>query len=313
MNIHFDNVNIDSRTGPNSFASRLIKSLKDLNHRIVKTYQESDVSCIFIESHTNIPDNHPTVQRLDGIWFKPSEFISKNSRIKKNYEKSTKVIWQSNFDRDMIVHHWGIKPGEVIHNGIDLSQKVLHNEAIKNLRSQYDLIFVSSANWHPQKRLKKNIELFEIIKSKSSKKCALIVMGGNPDHIVNDKDVYYTGSIPHNMCLEIFSAADWMIHLAWLDHCPNTVVEALSQNCPVICTNSGGTSEIVTKNGIVISESTPYNFELADYDNPYEISLNAFEASWIEDKVKVNNNHLDIRIIAQKYEKVFLDAIGNTN
>ena len=125
-------------------------------------------------------------------------------------------------------------------------------------------------------------------------------MGSTPDCPVNHDDVFFTGSMPHEVCLQVFSAADWMIHLAWLDHCPNVVVESISQDCPVICTDSGGTKEIVRENGIVIKESNPYNFELADYDRPYDILLPSIDVSRLE----IDNSYLDIKTVAQKYIRV---------
>ena len=180
---------------------------------------------------------------------------------------------------------------------------------ILNLRKNYDTIFTCSANWHPQKRLKKNIETFLRISKKIVGKSALIIMGNTPDIHVNNPDIFYTGSVPHNICLEIFSISDWMIHMAWLDHCPNTVVEALSQNCPVICTNSGGTHEIVKDSGVIIPENNVYNFELADYDNPYDIDLSALDNFDWANKPTVNNAHLDISTVAEQYLKEFESAI----
>ena len=90
-----------------------------------------------------------------------------------------------------------------------------------------------------------------------------------------------------------------MLHMAWLDHCPNVVVEALSQDCPVICTDSGGTKEIVQKNGMIIPESTPYEYELLNYDKPYSLNFDDFV---LPDKMaEVNNNHLDIEMVARRY------------
>ncbi len=50
-----------------------------------------------------------------------------------------------------------------------------------------------------------------------NRRCGLIIMGNRPDYLAKDSDIYYTGLIPHETCLEIFAASDWMIHLAWLD------------------------------------------------------------------------------------------------
>ena len=309
MKIHFENVNINSTTGPNTFGSRLIKGMINLGHKIVNDYRQSDVTCAFIENKCEIPDKHPIVQRLDGIWFKPEEFLTHNSLIKKTYQRSNRVIWQSKFDQEMITFHWGPKKGDVINNGIRIRQEEVKNIYLQDLRRNHDLIFAASANWHRQKRLRENVEIFIKIKNDLGLKCALIIMGNNPDIYTEDPDVYYTGSISHESCLEIFSASDWMIHLAWLDHCPNTVVEALSQNCPVICTNSGGTSEIVKKGGIIIKENTPYNFELTDYDNPYELVLDEFDSSVVLKKKNVENSHLDIETVSKKYEEVFLKTL----
>ena len=129
----------------------------------------------------------------------------------------------------------------------------------------------------------------------------LIVLGKNPDHLVNQSDVLYLGQQPHEICLQIYSITDWFLHLAWLDHCPNVVVEALSQNCSVVCTESGGTREVVKENGIIIPEKIKYNFELTDYDEPYELELHKIDL--ITKNVK--NDYLDIELVASRYEEVF--------
>ena len=67
-----------------------------------------------------------------------------------------------------------------------------------------------------------------------------------------------------------------MIHLAWLDHCPNVVVEAVASGVPVICAESGGTKELVGGFGAVILEKQEYGFELVDYDKPPAIDVSNF-------------------------------------
>mgnify|MGYP003633084759 CR=1 FL=1 len=299
MNIHFSNVNFSSNSGPNTFASRLANSLTRMGHSIVDENEKYDVFLAFIEPASTPSPGAKIVQRLDGIWFKPEQFLSHNKNIKALYDNADAVIWQSNFDKKMTEFHWGYKQGQVIHNGAPLERKKVSNETILSIRGTYEKIFVCSANWHRQKRLKENVELFLKIKEEYPKSC-LIIMGSNPDYFVRHKDILYTGSISHDLCLEMFSAADWMIHLAWLDHCPNVVIESLSQGCPVICTDSGGTSEIVQKNGVVIPESIPYNYELTDYDKPYEIKLEAVNLPGIE----IENSYIDIQKVAQKYIKI---------
>ena len=162
-------------------------------------------------------------------------------------------------------------------------------------------LFVSSASWHRQKRLKENIQFF--LKNKNDDDL-MIVLGKNPDVKIDNlqlkQKIIFTGELTHEQCLETYRYCDWMIHLAWLDHCPNVVVEALSQGCPVICTDSGGTKEIVKENGIIIPETKPYCFELTDYDNPYTIDISKTNL----EKIKVQCQYLDIENVARKYLEI---------
>jgi len=270
-----------------------------MGHNIVNENESYNAALIFIEPASKLNKSARIVQRLDGIWFKPDQFYTHNVGIKQTYDSSDHIIWQSEFDKKMTYHHWGDRPGSIIHNGILLNNVDVTLPEILKIRDSYQYMFVCSANWHRQKRLKENIELFFKLKEKYPSSC-LVIMGSNPDCSINHNDIFYTGSISHSVCLQIFSSADWMIHLAWLDHCPNVVVEALSQNCPVICNDSGGTREIVRDNGIIIKENKSYNFELVDYDRPYRLNIPSLGLPIIE----VDNSYLDIKKVAQKYARV---------
>lgn len=284
MKIHFDNVNMGSSSGPNSFAKRLAMGLLESGHDVeLHDGSQADVSIVFIEP-SGRPLAKKVVQRLDGIWFSPEEFETKNSSIKKLYQTADGVIWQSEFDKGMTSKWWGLpKKGSVIRNGINAPEiKKFQIPALEQIRQQYEMLFVCSANWHPQKRLSDNIELYKHLRSFYSS-AALIVMGSNAIKTA-DPHIFYAGSQPHEVCLEIFSAANWMLHLAWLDHCPNTVVESLSQGTPIVCSDQGGTKELVQGYGIVLKESKEYNYELTDYDNPPKIDVKQ-----ITDKLPVKN------------------------
>lgn len=280
MRVHFDNVNMTARSGPNTFATRLAQRLLIGNHHVVlEGGDKADVSLVFIEP-SGQPLAKKVVQRLDGIWFKPTEYHTKNVGIKALYDKADAVVFQSFFDKDMVEHWWGSnaerqRPTEVIGNAIDLTRvdKVTIPELAK-IRASYDKVFVCSSNWHPQKRLKANIRLFDHLRKTQFPNSCLFVMGANPDAMTTDPHVFYTGSQPPEVYLQVFSVADWMIHLAWADHCPNVVVEALSQGTPVICGEVGGTKELIGHGayGMVLKEAK-YNFELADYDNPPDIDV----------------------------------------
>ena len=261
MKIHFSNVNFSSSSGPNSFANRLAEEFTKRGHEIVGERSDYEIFLCFIEPASVPREGSKFIHRLDGIWFKPEQFKTHNKHIKWAYENCDKVIWQSNFDKKMTCHHWGKpKSGVVIHNGIKKTTfDNLHDE-IKKIKTNFDRIFVCSAFWHRQKRLKENIVFYQKNRNK-----------------------------------------DWLLHFAWLDHCPNVVVESLSMGCPVICTTSGGTKEIVQNNGIILNEKKQYSYELVDYDNPYTLDIEKIDL----EKINVNSDYLDIELVCDKYEKVF--------
>ena len=154
-----------------------------------------------------------------------------------------------------------------------------------------------------------NIDYIRFSFSKNYEKTCLVVLGSNPDFVVGRPDIIYTGNIKHDLCLQAYAMSDAMIHLAWLDHCPNVVVEALSQKCPVICTDSGGTKEIVASGGFILPEPEQYNFELTDYDSPYSLDLSLLQNLSVED-LEVDGSKIDLLNTADAYERIL---VGNEN
>lgn len=299
MKIYFDNCNFSSQSGPNSFATRLAKELTIQGHSLADA-DDYDIALCFIEPQ-KLRKDKPYVLRLDGIWTKPQEYSWRNSGIKKAYAEAVGVIFQSEFNKNQITNWWGDpKTFAIIQNGICLEKQTETLPGFQQLRDQYDKIFVCSANWHPQKRLKENIRFFKKMKERYSKSC-LVVLGANPDHVVADPHIFYTGSLTHQECLKLYAVADWMIHLAYLDHNPNVVVECLSQGTPVICSEDGGTRELVGANGVIINEKEKYDFSLFDYDSPPDLPDN-FGITELPD-IDVDPSHLDIKNVAMSYIK----------
>lgn len=312
MRIHFDNVNLGASTGPNTFANRLAKKLFELGHEVVLDCQNAPVSLVFIEPSGAMLAKH-IVQRLDGVWFKPWEFDVKNEKIYELYSRASNVVFQSLFDKEFVERRWGgsedrWRSHPIIGNGIELKPiKELTIPALIDMRAKYDQIYVCSSNWHAQKRLESNVKLFHHLCKKHPNSC-LIIMGDHPDHRVASPNIFYTGSIPPEIYTEIYSAANWMLHLAWADHCPNVVVEALSQGTPVVCSEVGGTKELIYNGayGAVLKEQ-PYNYELYDYDNPPTIDVEQISDLPPRQELDYTGiaNLIDINVIARQYVELF--------
>lgn len=307
MKIHFDNVNHGSTSGPNSFGKRLSEQFQKMGHEIVDSNSEYDIFLSFIQQTKEARPESKKILRLDGIWFKEENFEENNKSIKESYLSFDHVVFQSEFDKKMIETHFGeCSSCSVIHNGIRITQR----DSIKELTHAGEYIFVCSASWHRQKRLRENIFCFQAARKQlkeagNEARFYILGRGASFDGVSAEEleNVFYLNHQSHEECLRIYASADYFIHLAWLDHCPNVVVEALSQGCPIICTNSGGTQEIVKENGLIIQETNEYNYELTDYDKPYPIDLSNF--SLPNEKIVVNSDFLEIEKVAKEYLKVF--------
>lgn len=304
MKIHIDNVNVSAPTGPNVFAKRLSKAFIESGHEIeFNDGTECDVSLVFIEP-SGAPLAKKTVARLDGIWFKPEEFLTKNRHIKLFYQATDAVIFQSQFDKSFITKWWGEhEKSSVITNGIRQAPVTkFSSPELEKIRGMHKKIFVCSANWHPQKRLDDNIKLFQHIKKTIEPNSCCIVLGNGVEKQV--PGVFYCGSIPENLCLEVFAMSDWMLHLAWLDHSPNSVVESLSQSTPVMCSENGGTKELVGDFGIILKEQNPYSFTLENYDNPPTIDVS--QITMLPEKNALGQHvNIDIGYVANAYIDFF--------
>lgn len=314
MLIHFDNVDLTSNTGPNTFGGRLANELFARGHRInLIDGSHADISLVFIaESGQYVAPK--VVQRLDGFWSKPSEFATRNRQIQQLYSTASAVVFQSDFDHQMVLQHFGVTAQRaeyvVINNGVKIDPvKTLTIPRLIAMRASYDKIYVCAANWHPQKRLSATVALFKHLQKSQPNSC-LIVLGNNPDYHA-DPHIFYAGSVRPEVYNEIYSAADYMLHLAYGDHCPNTVVEALAQGTPVVCSEVGGTKELVGDYGVVLQEQTPFNFELYDYDNPP--ALDVTQVTRLPTRAELNYQtvaDIDIKSVAEQYVRLFERVLG---
>ena len=68
-----------------------------------------------------------------------------------------------------------------------------------------------------------------------------------------DKRIFLLGEIDYMSLLSLYKRSKKFIHLAYIDHCPNVVVDAQAAGCHIICSSTGGTKEVV-KNGTIVQE-----------------------------------------------------------
>ena len=253
MRIMLENINLASNGGPNSFAKKLIHEFdkQDVDYSL----EPGDVSLCFIESPRRNLSGMPMVQRLDGIYFNTDQpYEHQNANIKRTYDAANAVIFQSEFNKKLTTAWFGDhRNSHVVHNGanLDLVNSITADRESKILQSCEE-IWCCAASWRPHKRLQDNIRYFQ---EHSGPRDVLFIAGDLQGEVVpKDDKIKYLGILSQVQLIKLYKTSTKFIHLAWLDHCPNVVVDARASGCQVICSSAGGTVEIAGKDAIVIEE-----------------------------------------------------------
>ena len=257
MKIFTHNFNPSSNSGPNKFTRQLFRSLEK-NHSVTTTtdQQEADVEFCLIQQQVH--KVKPMVLRLDGIWFNSEQdYKQQNAPIKFSYDNADAVIFQSGFNKRLTESWFGEhKNSRIIHNATDTNLIKSSNKHFWDRKFGKDIeVWSCASSWRPHKRLNENIRYFL---EYSPKDAQLAIAGsiGMDDAkriIQNNERIHLLGELDYMSLVSLYRRSSTFIHLAYLDHCPNVVVDAQAAGCHVVCSSTGGTSEIVS-NGIVVHE-----------------------------------------------------------
>ncbi len=297
MKIYFDNVNLNSRSGPNSFGKKLRDSLVKRDHVVkaspILNKEDFDIQLSFISSTTKVA---PVVQRLDGIYFNSAQnWKDLNSPILATYQSADAVIYQSEFNKNLTEAYFGKKENSfVIHNGtcIDTIREIkpLENDQLDKFSS----VWSCASSWRPHKRLQENINYFL---EHSSEDTCFVIAGSNPDVQVSHPRIFYAGDLLWEDLISLYKRSSLFVHLAWLDHCPNVVVDARASGCKIVCSSTGGTKEISGKDSIVVLEED-WDFSPTMLYKPPPVDFSKKTSSKTDSKI-------DISDVSGLYTEVF--------
>ncbi len=294
--------------GPVIFRDRLIESFKNVEDiKVTNDPKDNfDVELAFIRKIS--PHNKPYILRVDGCYY---EFDRRggNKRIKNAIKKSSYLIFQSKFSFELCEHVIGIKKYNidysVIHNGINID----YIKSIEPSKTVEPGSFISCAGWRPNKRPLSTIKGF--IKAKTGRHLYMIggagFVGKKISKKYNSKYIHILDKQSNKKIISIMKACDYQIHLCHIDSCPNAVLEGLSCGLNVLCTNLGGTMELVRENGVVLQIDKlwegRYMFD-GDLDN---VKSNVVAKS-IHKLLKHNKRpigtNFDIKNVANSYAKI---------
>ena len=263
MKIQFENVDFFSTSGPNGFGLKLARQLLNDGHKLSNS--NPDVRLSFIQSMNNFS---PTVLRLDGIWFNSKQDWQRlNEPIKKSYDYANAVIVQSEFDRELVSCFFGERDNvHVIHNGTDFSAVATVPKA--DVGVPREKVWMCASSWRPHKRLRENVRLF---KEYAEPDHIMLVAGKDAEKYLTNDDarIKIIGDLTWEQMISYMKASKNFIHLAWLDHCPNVVVDARAAGCHIWCSSAGGTVEIAGKDSTVVVEEDWDFSPVHLYDPPH--------------------------------------------
>jgi len=297
MRLLLDNIDLSSRSGPNGFGLKLARALSYRGHQLVDRDERPDIQLSFIQQ---LCDAAPMVLRLDGIWFNlMHDWRAQNEPIRRAYDAAEAVIVQSEFDRRLVQHYFGARDDTyVIHNGTDI--ELIESIDAMSAPSLHDVehVWSCAASWRPHKRLSENVRYF---REHSGQRDCLVIAGANPDVTISDPRIFYAGDLDYETLASLYRASNYFLHLGWLDHCPNTVVDARAAGCHIICSSSGGTEEIAGLNSTVIEEDE-WDFRPCRLYEPPQLDFSRKRQGRFESEI-------DISAVAKMYESVLMGVL----
>ena len=251
--------------------------------------KQFDAQLSFIQKAHHVA---PLFQRLDGIYFNSAQqFEAMNEPIKRTYHEAKGVIFQSNFNKELTFRYFGEHSNhKVIHNGADVELINNINPIENKVLDKFDNVWSCASSWRPHKRLEENINYF--LEHSSENDC-LVVAGNTPGGPVNDR-VFYVGALDVPTLYSLYKRSKYFIHLAYLDHCPNVVVDAAACGCHVICSSSGGTKEVAVGGTVVLEDEWDYN--------PLEL-YNPPKLDFTKTTKNTSNTNIDMNYVAGEYNK----------
>ena len=269
-----------------------------MGHKIVGSNEKPDIQLSFIRASKKVA---PIVQRLDGVHFDSMQNWKKaNQSIHKTYKDADAIIFQSEFDKNIAFNFIGKhKNVTVIHNGTDLST-ISKIEPFKHeFLNDTDVVWCCSSRWtnRPNKRLKDNVDYFlENADHEHAEK--MIVIGPDSNGAIKNNSILYLGNITWEECISVYKRANYFVHLAFVDHCPNVVIDARACGCQITCASCSGTKEIAGFGGVIVKDMDWNMKDPIDVKHPPELDFCKIEHC-------LKDSDISIEHVAEQYIGVF--------
>lgn len=256
MKVFTHNFNPQSNSGPNKFTRTLFNRFVKEKDVLISNQEEADVEFCLIQQQ--LPKVKPMVLRLDGIYFNSEqEYNKQNALIQYSYNNADAVVFQSEFNKKLTEAWFGKhENSHIIHNAADIKLiNSINRRFWDDKLGENTEVWCCASSWRPHKRLLENVRYF--LECAPSDAIFAIAGGLGMDEAKEilsiDSRIRVLGELDYGSLLALYRKSSTFVHLAYLDHCPNVVVDAQASGCKIVCSSTGGTQEVVN-NGICILE-----------------------------------------------------------
>jgi len=296
------------KTGKGKFCQRLVKAWHEMGINVTPDSKaKADIAL-------NIGRmNYGSKAKVQVIRVGPANIDTNMNWRKINNEKALSVkkadavVYQS-FYAQKIYHKLVCKPNKpetVILNGADPRNYGV--EPLIKTDPERVIFLASTRVWLKQKRLNQIIRAFlEAGIPKSTLYVCGDTLGYNKKY-GNNGNIIFEDNVKDDKLAVYYRSCHAMIHLTYVDACPNSVVEAQVAGLPVICTDQGGTHELLVFGKVL--KDKPFKYRPVNLNKPpkinQEVLIKAMKESLTWNYDKGLAKELYIQNIAKQYLTFF--------
>lgn len=230
---------------------RMLPYWKKWGHSIIAKLNGIKPDVQLSNVKVNVRGDWPLVFRVDGVYYdKATDYMARNEKLNVGHSTADAIIYQSMFGLQMCERYLQQRKGErgkgassanIIYNGVEPNWCGVRDE-----KDASDFNILVSARWRRHKRLLEIFKIFDIYRT-FNRNVYLHVLGdiSKESALMHDPTIIYYGHLTEKQMVAVFKKAHVFLHLSKKDCCPNSVIEALGAEVPVITTSAcGGTVEI---------------------------------------------------------------------
>ena len=312
MIIRFTEKNKDVNSGKGFFANRLIPALERLGVDVTKEQKDY----VDIDFQMNKWKYKPkrckkTVIRLGPAHVDTNQdWKDLNMRKWKSVKRADGIVYQSGYSKRICRTFIGKPKGKeiIIYNGDNPGEYI----DVKKWPAPFKYNFLASTRkWIPQKRLKDIIKAYKMAGIEDS--CLWIagqVLGNEKKY--SDRSIQFLGNCEPRTLARLYRSCNTLISVVYVDACPNSVVEALNAGCFIICTDQGGTKELVDENTGIVIKDKPFKFKPVDLEKPPKLDIKRLAMAMIQSigKNRTIPDRFNINNIAKQYLDFFYELLG---